>query len=417
MRKVFLLVGCLAVVVVVLELTPVPVAGQAPAVTTSPAGTAAQAEPTLRTSWGDPDLQGLWVHDTETPLQRPPEYADQEFFTEEQLADIDQRRAGRLDHDYRAEAGTPNDVSGAYNAVFHLRKPTGRRTSLIIDPPGGRMPAYTPEVLAERAILREFQLALMQASPACENNEPRCNGGEYGPPSPRFNEPPPVFNRGTVNRSDGPEDHGLATRCLAGFLPAGGEGTTFSSGQNGFTRLIVQTAGGITMHYDTGQGQGWQRNIVMNGSPHLPSNVRQWWGDSRGHWEGDTLVIDVTNFSPKTNIFGGHENVHLVERFTRTGPDTLEYVATMEDPTTWEQPWTVMVEYTKQDGEANRFYIEPRCHEGNYGLPGLLRGARTEDQAYAEGRGPHPATICTAACSEKIGAPEIETDNPLRAGY
>ena len=106
------------------------------------------------------------------------------------------------------------------------------------------------------------------------------------------------------------------------------------------------------MYYDTGQGQGWQRSIVMNGSPHLPPHVRQWWGDSRGHWEGETLVIDVTNFSSKTRIFGGNVNMHLVERFTRTGPETLEYIVTMEDPTMWVRPWTVMVEYTKQSDEA-----------------------------------------------------------------
>ena len=163
MRKVVLLVGCLAVVVVMLK---VPLAVETPAA----------QEPTLRTSWGEPDLQGLWVHDSEIPLQRPPEFADQEFFTDEQIADIDRRRAGRLDHDYRAAPGTPNDVSGAYNAVFHLRKPTGRRTSLIIDPPDGRMPAFTSRVLEERATLRQFRLALLQASPACENNEPSCSG-------------------------------------------------------------------------------------------------------------------------------------------------------------------------------------------------------------------------------------------------
>ena len=269
-----------------------------------------------------------------------------------------------------------------------------------------------PAVLERQEATREFRLALLQASPACKNQEPSCNGGQYGPVSPRFDDTPPFYGSVT-NRSNGPEDHGMATRCLAGYLPAGGEGTTFSSGQNGFTRRIVQTAGGITMYYDTGQGQGWQRSIVMNGSPHLPPHVRQWWGDSRGHWEGDTLVIDVTNFNAKTSIFGGNVNMHLVERFTRTGPETLEYIATMEDPTRWERPWTVMVEYTKQSEEANRFYIEPRCHEGNYGLAGILAGSRTEDRAYAEGTGPHPATICSSGCSEKLGAPEFETTNPF----
>ena len=151
----------------------------------------------------------------------------------------------------------------------------------------------------------------------------------------------------------------------------------------------------------------------MNGSPHLPSHIRQWWGDSRGHWEGNTLVIDVTNLTPKTVNFNSGRNLHLVERFTRTGPDTLEYMVTVEDPTTWTKPWTVKQEYTKQSDEQNRFYTEPRCHEGNYGMPALLRGARVEDKAFAEGRGPNPAEICTNGCSEKLGATEEETDEAL----
>ena len=147
------------------------------------------------------------------------------------------------------------------------------------------------------------------------------------------------------------------------------------------------------MFYDLNQGQGWQRNIVMNSSPHLPSSIRQWFGDSRGHWEGDTLVIDVTNFSPKTDFLGSRENLHLVERWTRTGPKTLEYVVTIEDPTVWTQPWTAKQEFTKQSEEENRIYYEPRCIEGNYGLPGLLSGRRAEERAFAEGRGPDPRTV------------------------
>jgi hypothetical protein len=146
------------------------------------------------------------------------------------------------------------------------------------------------------------------------------------------------------------------------------------------------------MFYDVGQGQGWQRNIVMNGSPHLPAGIRQWYGDSRGHWEGNTLVIDVTNFSAKTDFMGSRENLHLVERWTRTGPTSLEYSVTIEDPTVWTRPWTVKQEFTRQSEQENRIYYEPRCIEGNYGLPGLMHGARMEEQAFAEGRGPDPAT-------------------------
>src|SRR3984893_15908870 len=130
----------------------------------------------------------------------------------------------------------------------------------------------------------------------------------------------------------------------------------------------------------------------MNGSPHLPAGIRQWYGDSRGHWEGNPLVIDVTNFSPKTDFQGSRENLHLVERWTRTGPTTLEYEVTLEDPTVWTRRWIVGQELTKQSDENNRIYQEPRCIEGNYGLPGLLRGTRADELAFAEGRGPDPIT-------------------------
>ena len=147
------------------------------------------------------------------------------------------------------------------------------------------------------------------------------------------------------------------------------------------------------MFYDVGQGQGWQRNIIMNGSPHLPPSIRQWYGDSRGRWEGDTLVIDVTNFSPKADYQGSRENLHLLERWRRTGPKTLEYVVTIEDPKVWTRPWTVKQEFTKQSDQENRIYYEPRCIEGNMGLPGMLHGRRMEERAFAEERGPDPLAI------------------------
>ena len=130
----------------------------------------------------------------------------------------------------------------------------------------------------------------------------------------------------------------------------------------------------------------------MDGSPHLPPHIRQWFGDSRGHWEGNTLVIDVTNFSPKTDFQGSRENLHLVERWTRTSPTELAYELPIEDPTVWVRPWTVKRQFTRQSDEENKIYYEPRCIEGNYALPGMLRGARMEETAFAEGRGPNPAT-------------------------
>jgi hypothetical protein len=126
--------------------------------------------------------------------------------------------------------------------------------------------------------------------------------------------------------------------------------------------------------------------------PHLPQTFRRWAGDSRGRWEGNTLVVDVTNFTPKTNFGGSRENLHLTERWTRISPDVIEYVVTIEDPTTWTRPWTVKQEYDKQSDQANRFYREPRCHEGNFGMIGMLAGQRAQERLFSEGKGPDPAT-------------------------
>ena len=342
--------------------------------------------PVLKTTWGEPDLQGIWTDETDTPLQRSPRFANQETYTEEQRAELDRARAALLRRDRRVERGTELDVAGAYNAVFTSQKRTGVRTSLIIDPPNGRIPAMTPEAQQRAAADREYRLALLQSTDTCKNKSIACAGGKYDPtPSPRRAEPPPRYNTVRINRHDGPEDGALPDRCLTLGLPEFGAAT-------GSFRRIVQTPGGISIFYDVGQGQGWQRNIVMDGRPHLPASVRQWYGDSRGRWEGDTLVIDVTNFSPKTDYQGSRENLRLVERWKRTGPDSLEYVVTIEDPTVWTRAWTVKQEFTRQSDQDNRLYYEPRCIEGNYGHPGLIRGARMEELAHAEGRGPHPAT-------------------------
>ena len=128
--------------------------------------------------------------------------------------------------------------------------------------------------------------------------------------------------------------------------------------------------------------------IPVTENPHLPPHVREWRGDARGRWEGDTLVVDVTNFTPKTEFSGSRQNLHLVERWTRLDADTLEYEVTIEDPMTWTGPWTVKQELTRQDEQLNRIYYEPRCHEGNYGMVGLLSGSRAVEQAYAEGAAP-----------------------------
>jgi hypothetical protein len=354
-----------------------PTSAQAPAASV----TAPAPAPALTTPWGEPDLQGIWTDEFDTALQRPAKYANQEFFTEAQRAELDKERTEVLN---RRAAGS---LADAYNfAVFLSTKRTGARTSKIVDPPNGRTPPLTPEAAKIAAADRDFRLALLQSTDTCKKTLPGCAGGKYDPtPSRRRAETPPRYNIANVNRYDGPEDGTLGNRCLTLGLPEFG-------GATGSFRRIVQTPGGISIFYDVGQGQGWQRNIVMNGSPHLPSNIRQWYGDSRGHWEGNSLVIDVTNFSPKTDYQGSRENLHLIERWTRTGPISLEYAVTIEDPTVWTRPWTVKQEFSRQSDEENRIYYEPRCVEGNYALPGWLRGHRLEEQAFAEGRGPDPAT-------------------------
>ncbi len=352
----------------------------------APAASVTPPAPALTTPWGEPDLQGIWTDETDTPLQRSPKFANQEFFTEVQRADLDKERSELLRRDRRVERGTELDVAGAYNALFMTQKRTGARTSMIVDPANGRIPPLAPEAQKMAGADREFRLALLQATETCRSKSVACGGGKYDPtPSPRMAELPPRYNTARMNRHDGPEDGSLPDRCLTGGLPEFGAAT-------GSFRRIVQTPGGISIFYDVGQGQGWQRNIVMDGRPHLPANVRQWYGDSRGHWEGNTLVIDVTNFSPKTDFQGSRGNLHLVERWTRTGPTSLEYVVTIEDPAVWTKAWTARQEFAKQSDQENRLYYEPRCIEGNYGLPGLMRGARAEEFAFAEGRGPHPAT-------------------------
>jgi hypothetical protein len=355
----------------------------------APAVSAAAPASALKTPWGEPDLQGIWTDETDTPFQRSPKYASQEFFTEAQRTEFDRVRSELRGRDERGEVGSERDVAGAYNAVWGGRKRTGARTSMIIDPPDGRIPPLTPQAQKIDAADRDLRLALMRATQTCKLNLPGCAGGKYDPTPAtlRRDELPPRYNTARMNRHDRPEDGALADRCLTPGLPEFGAGNG-----GGSFRRIVQTPGGISIFYDVGQGQGWQRSIVMNGGPHLPASIRQWFGDSRGHWEGDTLVVDVTNFSPKTDYRGSRENLHLVERWTRTGPISLEYVVTIEDPTVWTRPWTVKQEFTRQSEQENRIYYEPRCVEGNRGFPAMMKAARQEDREFAEGRGPDPLT-------------------------
>ena len=357
-----------ATVMVVLQLTTVPVGGQA------------QSE----TPWGHPNLEGIWFDVYDTPFERSAELGDREFATAEERAERDLARMSSVGRNRRVERGSQQDVAGAYNAVFTSAKPAGPRTSLVVDPPNGRIPAVTPEAERREEVQREWRLMLLRNTETCQYEARACNGGEYGPPSPHRYDVAPFYNESRMNRHDGPEDQSLSDRCMGGDTPD----------FRGFRR-VVQSESSIAIGYDTGQGQGFQR-VVNLGGKHPPSQIRLRHGDSRGHWEGQTLVIETTNFSPKFPFRGAAENRSMVERYTRIDDDTLEYQMTIEDPTVWVGPWTIRQELKRQSDQENRIYYEPRCHEGNYGLPALLIGGRVEEQEFAAGRGPDPFSLDTA---------------------
>ena len=363
----------IATVVVLLQLSAVPLEGQGPSTT----------------AWGHPNLEGIWLDVYATPFERPAALGDQEFFTAAERAARDQARMVNPGRNRRGNDGR-RDVAGAYNAVYTSAKPAGRRTSLVVDPPNGRIPALTPEAQRQNDVQREWRLMLLSSTETCRDGAAGCTGGEYGPSSPRRFDVAPFYNTGRMNRHDGPEDQSSGDRCMSGRTPD----------FNGFRR-IVQGADSVAIGYDTGQGQGYQRIVNLSGG-HPPNQIRLRHGDSRGRWEGEMLVIETTNFSPKFRYRESGENRRLVERYSRIDEDTLAYEITIEDPTVWTAPWTVRQELKRQSDEQNRIYYEPRCHEGNYGLPALLIGARVDEQAFAEGRGPDPFTLDTATCVQGL---------------
>ena len=337
------------------------------------------------TPWGHPDLEGIWLDVYATPFERPAGVGDRELFTAAEREARDQARMVNPGRDRRGTDGR-TDVAGAYNAVYTSARPAGPRTSLVVDPPDGRIPALTPGAQQDNEVRRDWRLMLLRSTETCRLGGSGCAGGEYGPASPRRFDMVPFYNTGRMNRHFGPEDQSLGDRCMSGRTPD----------FNGFRR-IVQGESSIAIGYDTGQGQGYHRIVNLGGS-HPPAHVRLRHGDSRGRWEGRTLVVETTNFSPKFTYRESGANRRLVERYTRIDEDTLEYEVTIEDPTVWTAPWTVRQELKRQSDEQNRIYYEPRCHEGNYGLPALLIGARVDEQAFAEGRGPDPFSLDTATC-------------------
>ena len=304
-----------------------------------------------RTAWGDPDLQGVWDYWTFTPLERPAELAGKAVLTDEEAAAVAataREAALAIDRD-----GPRAGSTGAYGQAVWTERDRAialNQTSLIVDPPDGTMPSLTP---AETRRVSAHRAA----------------GGR------------PVRSRAAGVSTDGPEDRGLAERCLVGFstgppmLPAGYNNNVQIFQAPGYVVLAVE------MVHDV-------RIIPLDGRSHLPADLDQWLGDARGHWEGETLVVDTTNFTDKVGSFsttavswGTGERLHLTERFTRVDADTLRYEFTVDNSSVFTRTFSASFPMQRSDLPL----YEYACHEGNYGLLNILTGARAEDRAASEG--------------------------------
>jgi hypothetical protein len=298
----------------------------------------AKARKLPRTADGRPDLQGIWDFRTITPLERPTELADKATLTAEEAAEFERSRARNQDDRTPTPGATVNgaatnaDVSRAYNDFwwdYGKKVVTTRRTSLIVDPPNGRRPALTPEAQKRAAARRAARERL----------------------------------------AVGPEDRGVGERCILGF----NSGPPMLPSAYNNNVQIFQTGDTVVMLNEMVHNA---RMIPLDGRPHLPASVRQWVGDSRGRWEGDTLVIETTNFGDETAFQNSSANLKLTERLTRQDADTLLYEFTVNDPSTWTQPWTAQVPMTL----TTEPIYEYACHEGNYGMTNLLSAARAVEK-------------------------------------
>ena len=303
-----------------------------------------------RAADGRVDLQGVWANNAATPLERPDSLADKATFTDEELASLResaQRLFGGGDDAAFADgvfnavlADVDKNVSrdggtGNYSSVWMVDREFEHRTSLITDPPNGKLPALTPTAEARIDVAAEYR----RAHPA-----------------------------------DGPEDLSRQVRCITYGIPrVGGLG----AGYNSYYQ-IFQTPDYVVM---LGEMIHDARVIPISDMPHIGDAVRQWHGDSRGHWEGDTLVVETTNYSPSSDYRGAAEHLHLIERFTLAGPDSLHYEITVTDATTWTRPWTAMVPLTRSEDAL----FEYACHEGNIGMAGILAGTRVQEAQAAGG--------------------------------
>jgi hypothetical protein len=345
-----------------LWLASIPVDGQVP--------TAAKAAPVkaLRTAWGDPDLQGVWHVMAQVPLERAQQYQGREFLTDEEVAALDKGKAENLGRNSRAAAGTAQDVGGAYNAVFNSILKTGKRTSMIIDPKDGRIPPLTEEAQSRQG----------------RGGRGAGGGGGRGAGQAPAAQVVPVAAQaaeggGRGQRFDNPEDIG-STRCLGVQTPFLPLNTAFAQGT---VMRLVQSPKSVGIYMEDDHAGGGNRVILLDGTPHLPASIRPYLGDSRGHWEGNTLVVETTNFSADRTFRGANpDTFKMTERITRVDASNLRREITFEDPKTWTRPWTVLVELGRSDDKLNLIF-ESTCHEGNYGMTGILVGSRAEEKAEA----------------------------------
>ncbi len=316
----------------------------------APALAAGQSE-VPRTPWGAPDIGGVWDFRSITPMERPEDLADQEFLTEEEAARLEQetlarnqelleRPAQRTTVTESVDSGE-NGAPGFYNNFWLDRGTTTvgtRRTSLIVDPPDGRMPPFTPEAEAKQAALRAAREGVVTHAPT--------PGGW-------------VEDLGA---------NGLQLRCITGF----NAGPPMTPGGYNNNVQIFQTEDFVALLNEMNHNV---RFVPLDGREHV--DLPQWTGDSRGRWEGDTLVVETVSFLRETSFSSGRTdaNLHLTERFTRVEPGVLMYEATIDDPTVWTRPWSYQVPMTFNDQPL----YEYACHEGNYGLENILAGARAEE--------------------------------------
>ena len=293
-----------------------------------------------RTEWGLPDLQGVWNFSSNTPMIRPPQFGTRQYLTEEEIAQLQARTAAS---DAASDAAIPGTgVDEAYNDFWieSAGLGRGRLTSHIIYPENGRLPA-----LQETAFRTEF-----------------------GTPPQR-----PVRNAIGANfGTDGPEDRPLSDRCLVGFNA--GPPVTPSFYNNNLQ--IVQNKDHVVIITEMVHDA---RIVPLGDHPHAPEEIGLWSGDSRGYWDGDTLVVETRNFNGLTNTFsalGSSENKHLTEKFTRVAEDQIDYEFTIEDPSTFTDKIVGLIPIYKVAGQV----YEYACHEGNYGMVNILRGARVQEQ-------------------------------------